>query len=65
MDMMTLGCVKFLFIGVYQENDNKLKRRLDEFQKWMGGQTGALIEGHFFYYLCDVQRFMANKPVID
>lgn len=64
MDMMTIGCIAYLFRLVFKEDKTGTEKRLKRFQEWMGGQTVSVVNGETFYYLDDVQRFMARKPIL-
>lgn len=40
-------------------------QKVKEFDRWFGGQTGAIYRGKFLVYKDDLERFLAKKPVID
>jgi len=40
-------------------------RSIEEFDKWMIGQTVGEVDGKAIYYIHDVDRFFKRLPIID
>lgn len=63
--MMTIECIAYLFRLIFKEDNTGIENRLKRFNEWMEGQTVSTVNDETFYYLGDVQRFMAHKSIID
>lgn len=48
-------------VTVYMESIGKL----EAWEKWFQGQTGAIIDGKFVVYASDVERFLKGLPDAD
>lgn len=55
----------FAFLCGFYKDVKKAQGKLDEFKRWMYGQTTALIDGEVIYYTHDFIRFMEGLPVAD
>lgn len=57
--------------GVRGVETNEVKKymesigRLEEWQNFFNGQTGAIIGKKFVVYTNDIERFLNNKPNLD